>query len=72
MATNASVQTSMLNKSHNAVCYHRVRESQATGKIRVGWIEEKRNLVYLLKKTNMDGNACHPIVEIIFHYKTLK
>jgi len=32
-----------VNKRHNAICYHRVREAQAAGVIRVGWIEGKFN-----------------------------
>ena len=62
----------MLNKCHNSICYHRVRESQATGKIRVGCISVESNLVYLLKKTTMDGNARNLIVYIICHNKAAK
>jgi len=36
VVTNSSVPTSVLNKRHNAICYHRVREAQAAGVIRVG------------------------------------
>jgi hypothetical protein len=36
---NASVPTSVLNKRHNTICYHRVRESQAAGVVNVLWIE---------------------------------
>ena len=36
VVTNASVPTSMLNKQHNEICYHQVRESQVAGKICVG------------------------------------
>ena len=36
VVTNASGPTSMLNKRHNAICYHRIRESQAACKIHVG------------------------------------
>jgi hypothetical protein len=35
VVTNASVPTSVLNKRHNAICYHRVREAQAAGIINV-------------------------------------
>jgi len=50
---NSSVPTSVLNKRHNAICYHRVREAQAAGIIRVGWIEGKNNLADLFTKTTM-------------------
>ena len=35
---NSSIPTSALNNRNNAICYHRVREAQAAGIIRVGWI----------------------------------
>ena len=35
---NSSVPSSALNKRHNAIRYHKVREAQATGTIRVVWI----------------------------------
>jgi len=72
VVTNANLPTSMLNKRHNAICYHRVRESQAAGRIRVGWIPGERNLADLLTKTTMAGNARHSIVEVIFHNKAAK
>ena len=36
VVTNSSVPNPILNKRHNAICYHIVRESQAAGKISVG------------------------------------
>ena len=33
---NSSISTSVLNKRHNAIYYHRVREAQAAGILRVG------------------------------------
>ena len=35
VVTNSSVPASTLNKRHNAICYHRVREAQACGMIKV-------------------------------------
>ena len=67
VVTNSSVPTSVLNKRHNAICYHRVREAQAAGTIRVGWIEGKYNLADLFTKTTISGNERHGIVEGIFH-----
>ena len=43
-----SITTSALNKRNNAICYHRVREAQATGILRVGWIPGEFNLGDLL------------------------
>ena len=33
---NSSVTASVLNKRHNSICYHIVRESQASRTLRVG------------------------------------
>jgi len=48
VVTNSSIPTSVLNKRHNAICYHRVREAQAADVIRVGWIEGKYNVADLV------------------------
>lgn len=66
VVTNASIPTSVLNKRHNAICYHKVRESQAAGTIRVGWIPGEENLADLFTKTTMPGNVRNDIVETIF------
>ena len=67
VVTNSSVPASVLNKRHNAICYHRVREAQAAGTIKVGWIEGKFNLADLFTKTTMAGNIRHGLVEGIFN-----
>ena len=41
---------STLKKKHNAINYHRAREAQAAGHIRVAWIEGKENLADVLTK----------------------
>ena len=50
VTNNVSIPTSLLNKKHNAICYHKVRECVASGWLRVGWIESKRNLADLFTK----------------------
>ena len=67
VTTNSSVPTSVLNKRHNAICYHRVREAQAAGTIRVGWIPGEHNLADLFTKTTMAGNTRHGLVVNIFN-----
>lgn len=69
VVTNASVPTSVLNKRHNAICYHRVREAQAAGIINVLWIKGTSNLADLLTKTTLAGNVKNDIVESIFSNK---
>jgi len=64
---NSSVPTSVLNKKHNSICYHRVREAQAAGIIRVGWIEGKFNVADLFTKTTLSNEAKRTFVQYIFN-----
>jgi len=66
VVTNSSVPTSVLNKRHNAICYHRVREAQAAGVIRVGWIEGKNNIADLFTKTTLSNESTRRFVKSIF------
>lgn len=63
---NSSIPQSTLNKKHNAVCYHRVREAQAAGIIKVGWIPSNENLADLLTKTTMGNHVKDNITEKLF------
>ena len=67
VVTNSSVPSSVLNKRHNAICYHRVREAQAAGTIMVGWIKGEFNLADLFTKTTMAGDLQHRLVNNIFN-----
>ena len=69
--TNSSVPALVLNKRHNAICYHRVIESKAAGTMRVGWIPGEYNLAYLLTNSTMTGNMRHGMVESIFYSKAV-
>ena len=53
VVTNSSVPASVLNKRHNATCYHRVREAQASRMLKVVWIPSGYNLADLLKKSTI-------------------
>ena len=64
--TSSSVPTSVLNKRHNAMCYHRVREAQADGIIRVGWIEREKNVADLFTKTTLSNESKRRFVQFIF------
>ena len=66
VVTNSSVPTSVLNKRHNAICYHRVREPQAAGVIRVGWIEGKKNVADLFTKTTLSNESKRRFIQFIF------
>ena len=63
--TNSSVPTSVLNKRHNAICYHRVREAQAAGIIRVGWIEGKENVTDVFTKTTISNESKRKCIQFI-------
>jgi len=66
VVTTSSVPTSVLNKRHNALCYHRVREAQAAGMIRVGWIEWEKNIADLFTKTMLSNESKRKFVQFIF------
>ena len=59
---NSSIPTSVLNGIHNDIYYHRVREAQASGALRVGWIQVEFNLIDLFTKTMMPRNTRHNFV----------
>ena len=63
---NLSIPTPALNKRQNAICYHRFRESQASGILRVGWIPGEFNLSDLFTKTTIPGDVRHNLVDCIF------
>ena len=60
------VDTSVLNKRHNAICYHRVREAQAAGIMQVGWIEGEKNVADLFTKTTLSNESKRRFVQFIF------
>ncbi len=66
VVTNSSVPTSVLKKRHNAIFYNRVRETQAAGVIRVGWIEGKENVANLFTKTTLSNESKRNFVQSIF------
>ena len=66
VVTNSSVPTSVFNKRHNAISYHRVRDAQAAGIIRVGWIEGTKNIVDLFTKTTLAKESKRRFTQFIF------
>lgn len=66
IVTNASVPVSVLNKGHNAICYHIVREAQASQIIRMVWIDGDMNIADLLTKTTLATNKTHNFIMNIF------
>jgi hypothetical protein len=50
VVTNSSVPESTLNKKHNAICYHRVREACAAEMIRIAKEDTNTNLADVFTK----------------------
>jgi len=50
VVTNSSIPESTLNKKHNSICYHRVREAVAAGMIRIAKESTDTNLADLFTK----------------------
>ena len=51
LVNNSIIITSASNKMQNYICHHRVREAQAAGILRVGWIPGEFILSNLFTKT---------------------
>ena len=47
---NSTQPESVLKKKHNAIAYHRTREAQAAGLVRIAWEEGETNLADILTK----------------------
>ena len=62
---NSSLPESTLNKKHNAICYHRVREAAARGMIRMGKEQTQTNIADLLTKV-LDTRRRRLLLECIF------
>ena len=69
VVTNASIPTSMINKKHNSICYHRVREANAAGTTRVGWILGEYNKSDLLTKTSISTSRRYDLSNSIFDHQ---
>jgi hypothetical protein len=66
VVTNASIPSSTLSKKHNSICYHRVREAQAAGTVRIGWIEGEYNKADIATKTTLDTGRRYALSNSIF------
>ena len=66
VVAQSSVRVLVLNKRHNDICYHRVREAQAAQIIRVAWIPNETNVRDLLTKTTIPATKKNQFVQEIF------
>jgi hypothetical protein len=64
---NTTAPESTLKKKHNAICYHRAREAQAAGHIRVGKILGTENPADLFTKVVMGQHHQSLLAQIFLH-----
>jgi hypothetical protein len=65
---NSTHPESNLKRKHVSIAYHRCREAQAAGHIRIGFIRSNENLVDLLTKI-LPGPRLRQLMDCIFHWK---
>ena len=65
VTNNVILTQSVLNKSHNAICYHRVHEAQGAEVIRVGWIQGEYNQAELGTKATFSTKRSYKLVNEI-------
>ena len=52
VVNDSGIPISVLNNIHNDICYHRIREDQATGVIHAWWIPGEFNLTFFYKNND--------------------
>jgi hypothetical protein len=65
---NSTHPESTLKRKHVSIAYHRCREAQAAGYIKIGFIRSNENLADLLTKI-LPGPRLRQLMEHIFHWK---
>ena len=63
---NSIIPIPFLNKRHNTIYYHRLREAQDAGVLHAGWRPGLFNPEYFFTNATMPGNTRHNLVELIF------
>ena len=69
LVTNVSIPSSVLNKKHNFIFYHRFREAYTDGTIRVGWISGEYNKSDISTKTTIP--VCRSGLRVTIAYSLL-
>ena len=67
--TNLSIPSSVLNKKHNSICYHRVREAHTAGTIRVEWISGEYNKSDIGTKKTIPRKRRYELLNLMFNEK---
>ena len=66
VVTDSTISTSTLNRKYSAICYHCVREVQAAGTVRVGWVAGEYNKADIVTKTMISTKRRHDLISSIF------
>jgi hypothetical protein len=66
--TSSTLPESVLNKRHNALSYHRVREAIAAKIISFHWVDSKSNLADILSK-HWDYSSVSDIIKYLFNWQ---
>ena len=67
VVTNVSIPYSVLNKKHDYIYYHRVREVHTAGTIQVGWISGEYNTADIGAKTTIPKKRRYELLNLIFN-----
>jgi len=70
VVVNTTRSDSVVKKKHVSIAYHRCREAQAAGYIKIGSIKGMDNVADLLTKL-LPGPRLRQLMEYIFHYKSV-
>jgi hypothetical protein len=66
MVKNSTIPTQTLQKKHNAICYHYVREAVATNVMRIAYIPTTENLADMFTKT-LGATKLHGFIQKILY-----
>jgi len=69
VVTSATHSESTVKKKHVSIAYHRCREAQAAGYVKIGSIKGMDNVADLLTKI-LPGPWLRQLMEYIFHYRS--
>ena len=65
---NTTRPESTLKKKHESMAYHRFREAQAAGYVRIGFFKRIENVADMLTKV-LPGPKLWKLMEHVFHWK---
>ena len=66
MIKSSTIPSQTLQRKHNAICYHFVREAVATGVIRIAFIPSNENLADMFTKA-LGATKLHAFIQKILY-----